>query len=71
MIISGDKKIVTLSADFSGLEGLSRKFENALKRKKDISPLEAGIKEVLVEDVKLRFATAPLTNKGGIAHGNV
>jgi phage gpG-like protein len=63
--------MVTLSADFSGLEGLSRKFENALKRKKDISPLEAGIKEVLVEDVKLRFATAPLTNRGGIAHGNV
>jgi phage gpG-like protein len=63
--------MVTLSADFSGLESLSRKFENALKRKKDISPLEAGIKEVLVEDVKLRFATAPLTNRGGTAHGNV
>jgi len=63
--------MVTLSADFSGLDGLSKKFENALKRKKDISELEAGIKEVLVEDVKLRFATAPLTNKGGIAHGNV
>jgi len=63
--------MVTLSADFSGLEGLSKKFENALKRKKDLTQLEAGIKEVLVEDVKLRFATAPLTNKGGMAHGNV
>jgi phage gpG-like protein len=63
--------MVTLSADFSGLEGLSKKFENALKRKKDITQLEAGIKEVLVEDVKLRFATAPLTNRGGLAHGNV
>ncbi len=63
--------MVTLSADFSGLEGLSKKFENALKRRKDISQLEAGIKEVLVEDVKLRFATAPLTNRGGMAHGNV
>lgn len=63
--------MVTLSADFSGLEGLSRKFENALKRKKDITQLEAGIKEVLVEDVKLRFSTAPLTNRGGLAHGNV
>ena len=63
--------MVTLSADFSGLEGLSKKFENALKRRKDISQLEAGIKEVLVEDVKLRFATAPLTNRGGLAHGNV
>lgn len=63
--------MVTLSADFSGLEGLSRKFENALKRRKDITQLEAGIKEVLVEDVKLRFATAPLTNRGGLAQGNV
>lgn len=63
--------MVTLSADFSGLEGLSKKFENALKRRKDISQLEAGIKEVLVEDVKLRFSTAPLTNRGGLVHGNV
>ena len=63
--------MVTLSADFSGLDGLSKKFENALKRKKDITQLEAGIKEVLIEDVKLRFATAPLTNKGGVVHGNV
>jgi len=63
--------MVNLSADFSGLDGLSKKFENALKRKKDLTPLELGLKEVLVEDVKLRFLTAPLTNKGGIAHGNV
>lgn len=63
--------MVTLSADFSGLEGLSKKFENTLRRRKDISQLEAGIKEVLVEDVKLRFATAPLTNRGGLVHGNV
>jgi len=63
--------MVTLSADFSGMDGLSKKFQNALKRRKDLTPLELGIKEVLVEDVKLRFATAPLTNKGGIAHGNV
>jgi len=63
--------MVTLSADFSGMDGLSKKFQNALKRKEDLTPLGLGIKEVLVEDVKLRFATAPLTNKGGIAHGNV
>lgn len=63
--------MVTLSADFSGLEKLNPKFKGMLDRKQDISKLEPVVKQILIEDVKLRFLTAPLTNKGGLVNGNV
>lgn len=63
--------MVTLLADFSAFDKLNSKFSGMLSRKKDITPIELKLKETLIEDVKLRFQTAPLTNKGGMAQGNV